>query len=110
MIVLEVFFPEDITTTTQGQEPQSSMSLWNGVALSFFLESLWKGSSLFNGRRFRVDAYRVQEDDEGRQWIGRGYYEVVDRQLITHDEAGELINVLGDAWLEMLKRIRQQRK
>jgi hypothetical protein len=110
MIVLEVFFPEDLATT-QGEE-QSSIDLWNGLALSFFLESLWKGASLFNGRKFKIIAYRVADRgaNEGREWIGQGTYEVVDRQLITHDEAGELIDIIAAAWREMLRRIGQHRR
>ncbi|GHO63777.1 hypothetical protein KSC_026690 [Ktedonobacter sp. SOSP1-52] len=98
-IVLEVFFPESNTTNT---EHPASMDLWDALALSFFLEALYKGSSLFNARPFKMV---TTDTDRVPAKVGEGVYEVVDRDLQVIEETGEITGIIIGAWIEMKIRI-----
>ncbi|GHO51504.1 hypothetical protein [Ktedonospora formicarum] len=101
MICLEVFFP-DVNTA---RNDQGSIDLWNALALSFFLEALYKGSSLFNARPFRMVATDTERTPAR---IGEGIYEVKDRELFVIEETGEITGIILGAWSEMKKRVQSR--
>lgn len=99
MIVLSVHFPPDVAVEPNAE---ASIDLWTPLAFSFFLEALYKGNSLFNGREFVIEAY---DANEVKALQGRGIYTVVDRELIVHDESGTLTDITAAAWRDMKRRI-----
>jgi len=92
-----IFLPGDHPPTPR------AMELWNGNALSFFLEALYKGSTIFGGREF--DMIIAGDEAEITGVIGVGTYKVVDQQLLIIREIGPLVGKIEEAWENMLQTV-----
>jgi len=88
-----------------GEHPPTprAIELWNGNALSFFLEALYKGSTIFEGREF--DMIIASDEAEITGVIGAGTYKVVDQQLLIIREIGPLVGKIEEAWKNMLQTV-----
>ncbi len=88
-----------------GEHPPTprAIELWNANALSFFLEALYKGSTIFEGREF--DMIVASDEAEITGVIGAGTYKIVDQQLLVIREIGPLVGKIEEAWKNMLQTV-----